>query len=359
MTSSADPAGAEGDGEAGPQAVPAAGTAGRAGGGPAPSISVVVPTYNDVAHLGDALRSIVGQTLAPVELIVADDGSDDGTEEFVRAFAAGDAGALPVRYVRLAARSGVVAARNRGIALSQGEWIANCDSDDVWAPDKLERQMRFVEQWSGKRRLALLGTHGYNMNDAGKVISPVRMGPASEPDYEQLRASGGIYYVIHSSTLYRRVDFDALGGYTTEYGAADDFDFFCRIAELGAVVNLPELLVYYRKRQGSVQLARFWDQRRGLWRLTENQRRRASGEPPLDGEQFAAQLASQPRLRRLARAADVRAMYFYRRGATNMVNGHRVRGSAELALSAALDPRRLRAGVRNVLRARSQRSRGG
>src|ERR1035441_2952065 len=105
-----------------------------------PAISVVVPTFNDVGRLGDALTSIVDQTLPPTEIVVSDDGSDDGTDQFVRQFASRHAGGVIIRYIRLSSRSGVVAARNEGIAAARGEWLATCDSDDFWAPAKLERQ---------------------------------------------------------------------------------------------------------------------------------------------------------------------------------------------------------------------------
>jgi glycosyltransferase involved in cell wall biosynthesis len=322
---------------------------------PTDSISVVVPSFNDVGRIGDALASIVEQTLPPTEIVVCDDGSDDGTEELVHDFAARGAGGVAVRYVRLASRSGVVAARNEGIAAAAGEWIATCDSDDVWAPRKLERQAAFVKGWRGRRRIALLGTHGYNMNDAKRIISPAVMGPTTEGDYDALVSTGGIFYAIHSSVLFSRADFDAVGGYTTEYGAADDFHFFCRMAERGVVINLPEPLVYYRKRAGSVQLARFWDQRQGVWRLAENQRRRRAGRPPLSREDFAGQLAAAPAWERFRRRRRALGMYYYRSGVTHLVNGGRVRGGAELVLASVMDGARIRAGLRNAVRARISR----
>jgi glycosyltransferase involved in cell wall biosynthesis len=321
------------------------------------SVSVVVPSFNDVGRIGDALESIVNQTQPPAEVVVADDGSDDGTEQFVSEFAAERGQGVDVRYVRLESRSGVVAARNEGIAVARGEWIATCDSDDVWAPTKLERQIAFLRGWSGSRRVALLGTHGYNMNDAKAVISPAIMGPTSEEDYEELRRTGRLFFVIHSSAMYSRADFQAVGGYTTEYGAADDYDFFCRMADLGVVINVPEPLVYYRKRAGSVQLARFWDQRQGVLRLTENQRRRAAGQPPIGHEEFAARLASASSWKRLRRRRKVLGMYYYRVGGTNVVNGHRLRGSWQLLLASVMDGTRLRSGVLNALRARLPRQR--
>ncbi len=321
------------------------------------TISAVVPSFNDARRIRDTLAAIAGQTLRPIEVVVCDDASDDDTEQVVARFAAEHAGELPVRYLRQPERGGVVAARNRAIEATSGEWIATCDSDDVWAPNRLERQTEVVSNWTGKRRIALIGSYGLNMNDAGKVISPARMGPTNEAEYDAIRREGRLFFVIHSSALYARADFDAVGGYTTEYGAADDFHFFCLMAERGVVVNVPEPLVYYRKRSGSVQLARFWDQQLNVQRLSENERRRVRGEPPIGAEEFEARLASASAWGRFKRGRKLRGMYYYRVGATNMVNGHRVRGGAYLALSSVLDGARLRSGVRRTLRAGSSNGR--
>ena len=319
-------------------------------------LSVVVPTYNDVARIGDALASIVNQTLPPAEIVVSDDASIDNVEQFVHDFAADQARGVHVRYVRLQSNSGDAAARNAGIAAAHGDWIAICDSDDIWAPTKLERQLSFIRDWKGERPIALLGSHGYNINDAKKVISPAVMGPASESDYEAVRQRGGLFFLIHSSILLSRADFDALGGYSTaEYGAANEFELFCRMAERGVVMNLPEPLVYYRKRAGSMQLDLFWDRHRNVLRLAENQRRRARGQALLNKDEFAAQLAAEPARARFRRRKRALGMLYYRSGATDMVNGRRVRGSLELMLSWILDGTRFRSGLRNMLRARPLR----
>jgi glycosyltransferase involved in cell wall biosynthesis len=318
------------------------------------AISVVVPTYNDVGRLGDALGAIVSQTCRPGEIVVCDDGSDDGTDQFVAEFASRHEQELPVRYMRLAGHPGVVAARNEGIAASLGEWIAECDSDDVWAADKLERQLEFLRAWKG-RPIAMLGTYGYNMNDAKKVISKAAMGPVSEADYDELRRTAGLLFVIHSSVLFPRSAWEAAGRYSTDYGAADEFDFFGRMAEQGVVVNVPEPLVYYRKRSGSMQMDLFWDKQRGAWRVAENQRRRQLGPQPSGAREFAAQLAAAPARERFRRRRHTTGMYYYRRGAAHFVNGQRARGAAELLLSSVMDAGRMRAGALGALRARLTR----
>jgi len=100
-----------------------------------PGISVIVPTYNRARLIGETLDSILRQTLPPSEVIVVDDGSTDDTESAVAAYG------TAVRYHRIE-NSGPSRARNVGVSLATQPWIALCDSDDLWLPSKLERQMR-------------------------------------------------------------------------------------------------------------------------------------------------------------------------------------------------------------------------
>lgn len=101
-----------------------------------PLVSVIIPTYNRIATLPRSIDSVLNQTFANLELIVVDDGSTDGTQEYVRGLS--DA---RVRYVRGDGNRGPAAARNLGVRLAQGEYIAFQDSDDEWHADKLEKQM--------------------------------------------------------------------------------------------------------------------------------------------------------------------------------------------------------------------------
>lgn len=105
-----------------------------------PLISCIVPVYNGELYLREAIDSILAQTYRPLEIIVVDDGSTDATPDVVAGY--GDR----LRYIRQP-NAGPGAARNHGLNLAQGEFIAFLDADDLWHPDKLARQMtRFLNR---------------------------------------------------------------------------------------------------------------------------------------------------------------------------------------------------------------------
>lgn len=101
-------------------------------------ISIVMPAYNASATVGASVASVLAQTVTDWELIVIDDGSTDGTAAILSALADGD---RRIRFLQNEKNSGASYTRNRAVALARGEWIAFLDSDDMWRPDKLEKQL--------------------------------------------------------------------------------------------------------------------------------------------------------------------------------------------------------------------------
>jgi len=104
-------------------------------------ISVIIPSYNRAATLPMAIESVLGQTYRDIELIIVDDGSTDGTEGLIRSITDSR-----LRYIKLEKNGGACRARNIGIDAARGEHIAFQDSDDRWRYDKLERQLRFLQE---------------------------------------------------------------------------------------------------------------------------------------------------------------------------------------------------------------------
>lgn len=107
-----------------------------------PTVSVVIPVYNAESFIAETVESVLRQTFADFEIVIVDDASTDGTRGILTQIAKRNA---HVRIVHNKTNLGVSKSRNRGIALSRGKYIALLDSDDLWVPDKLQRQVELIE----------------------------------------------------------------------------------------------------------------------------------------------------------------------------------------------------------------------
>lgn len=107
-----------------------------------PKVTVIMPAYNAAQFIEDAIRSVMGQTVTDWELLVIDDGSRDNTCEIVEKLAAEDS---RVHLLKNEQNMGVANTRNRGLALCRGEFAAFLDSDDIWLPEKLQKQLDLLE----------------------------------------------------------------------------------------------------------------------------------------------------------------------------------------------------------------------
>jgi len=133
-----------------------------------PLVSVVVPSHNRARLLRRTLRSILAQHLTDLEVVLVDDGSTDETPQITN-------GADPrIVVIRNQEPGGVSAARNRGIAAARGEWIAFCDDDDLWSPDKLSRQLMAAERTGA----GWVYSGDVNIDDKLHVLSG---GPPNDP----------------------------------------------------------------------------------------------------------------------------------------------------------------------------------
>ena len=105
-------------------------------------VSVVMPSYNTGSYIARSIESVVRQTHQNWELLIVDDCSTDQTDEAVRPYLADGR----IKYIKNPKNSGAAVSRNRALAMAKGKWIAFLDSDDLWLPEKLERQIAFMRQ---------------------------------------------------------------------------------------------------------------------------------------------------------------------------------------------------------------------
>ena len=188
-----------------------------------PLISAAIITHNRARYLEEAIRSVLGQTCRDVELIVVDDGSTDGTDKLVAPYLD------RIRYVRQE-HGGKAAARNAAVRLAQSDLIAFCDSDDVWYPDRLERQLAALEQHPEvgmvHGHVTVIDSNGVELPDStasGRaVFGAAHRNGASYASYaSECRC-------LSSTILVRREVFDTVGFYDPEL-PIEDYDFYLRL----------------------------------------------------------------------------------------------------------------------------------
>jgi GT2 family glycosyltransferase len=234
-------------------------------------VTVVIPTYNRADLLPKTVESVLQQSLAPVDVIVVDDGSTDDTPSVCAAFAE------PVRYIRQE-NAGVSAARNRGIRLATAEWVAFVDSDDIWHPAKLEVQLAALAANPGTRWSA----SGCEVIDEDDVPLPgsqgfravfAAIGDAREPAEKyferwlrrcEVRAGGQMHdvfagdffgllfggnVVLPSSALIQRNLLRETGMFDEGFRVAEETEFFHRVAAVADGVLVTSPLVGYRATQ--------------------------------------------------------------------------------------------------------------
>lgn len=242
-----------------------------------PTVSVVIPAYNAEDYIGEAVSSVLAQTLEDFELLVIDDGSTDATAEVVSGFSDDR-----VRLVR-GENEGASRARNRGIALSRAPWIAMLDSDDYWGPSRLE----FLVDAAQSQRVDMIADNLVLINEAGVRQGEylddegIRIsGPATIDALEYLHARVAGYETPRAGLfkpLYRRAFLSEHSlGFPEDVAGPEDYYFYCHCLLRGArFVVLPEAHYYYRLRPGSLSRAsavRFLEsQRRGIVHLIEDE----------------------------------------------------------------------------------------
>lgn len=202
-----------------------------------PSISVVMPVRNGGRDLGEALASVLGQTFGDFELIAVDDHSTDETPSLLRRAAEEDS-----RVKAIASPdTGFVAAVSAGIAAGQSEWIARMDADDRSHPDRLARQLAYLQSHA---EVDVLGTSVRVIDAEGSPAHVIRYPLDHALIALSLRAETAMH---HGTVVVRRAALAAAGGYRSERFPAEDYDLWCRLVMTGArLANLDEPLYDYR-----------------------------------------------------------------------------------------------------------------
>jgi glycosyltransferase involved in cell wall biosynthesis len=202
-----------------------------------PLVSVVIPTYNYGRFVCQAVDSALAQTYSPLEVIVVDDGSTDDTRQRLQSFG------QEIRYVYQQNKH-LSAARNNGIREARGVFIALLDSDDIWAPEKLARQVELFDRFPD---IGLVGTESFSIDDQGSRVKPDNEDPCVGQFVEVALGDlleAGMFGP--SSVVIRNECLDVVGLFDETLRSVEDLDMWLRVAARYGVLKLLEPLTGLR-----------------------------------------------------------------------------------------------------------------
>lgn len=205
------------------------------------SIAVIIPAYNSVRYLKETLDSVMHQTLPPVEVLVNDDGSTDGTPDLAESYGA------PIRVFRRS-HQGPSASRNFAASQSSCEWLAFIDSDDLWEPAKLHQQMEELERHP-QADLCYCARVAFEEENGAFRRGRVYPVPPADRIREALFRNTTF---LPSSVLIRRSTFLSVGGFDPAIRFCEDWDLWLRLLHRGVrFAACAQPLLLYRQHEGN------------------------------------------------------------------------------------------------------------
>lgn len=207
------------------------------------TVSVIIPTYNRAHLLGRSIRSIMNQTYQNFEIIVVDDGSTDNTDELIFSLVN-----EKIRYIRHEKNKGAAAARNTGIKAAKGDYIAFQDSDDIWLPEKLEKQMEVFK--TAPKKVGVVYTGFYRIIGSKRIYMPYSWVNKKDGDiYPQILAGN---FVTTQSITVRAGCLEKVGLFDENLPRLQDWEFVIRLSKHYSFEFIDEPLLYSYYTQGCI-----------------------------------------------------------------------------------------------------------
>jgi glycosyltransferase involved in cell wall biosynthesis len=232
-----------------------------------PLVSVIIPAFNCETFLPEAVESVREQSYQSLEIIIVDDGSTDGTPCLIESLGTG------IKTSRQT-NQGPAAARNSGLALAKGEFIAFLDADDLWTAGKIEQQL---EHFTGEPQTQVVVGATQRVR-AARSNNVARVGPGLEP-------VGPVWMLFSlGATLIRREVFDEVGWFDVSLRQGEDVDWFMRAREAGVSIGISrELVQWYRMHESNLTRVKKDKDRYFLAAMKKSiDRRRATSRKAMD-----------------------------------------------------------------------------
>ena len=222
-----------------------------------PKVSVIMSVYNGERYLREAIDSILNQTFKDFEFIIVDDGSIDRTLEILKEYAEKDE---RIRIITNSENIGLTKSLNKAIKFAKGKYIARMDADDISLPERLEKQIEFMEK---NPEVGLLGTAYYETNQEGEIIGRRNFSITNEKLKKVLIKYNPFF---HSSVMIKKTILDKVGLYNENIPTAQDYDLWFRIAKNYKLANLSEFLMKRRYTKEMISIKKeneqiFWAQK--------------------------------------------------------------------------------------------------
>lgn len=200
-------------------------------------VSIIMPSYNTAQYIAESIQSVLKQTYANWELIIVDDCSTDNTDEIVTSIED-----KRIRYFKNEKNSGAAVSRNKALREARGRWIAFLDSDDLWYPEKLEKQIRFMME------------NGYHFS----YTNYSEIDEASQPNGRMVTGpkritKAGMYNFCWPGCLTVMYDTEAVGlVQIADIKKNNDYALWLKVCHKAECYLLDEVLAQYRRRSGSI-----------------------------------------------------------------------------------------------------------
>jgi glycosyltransferase involved in cell wall biosynthesis len=214
-----------------------------------PKVSVIMSVYNGEKYLRQAIESILNQTFSDFEFIIVDDGSTDKTFEILEGYMKNDS---RIKVIRNERNIGLTKSLNKAIKISQGDYIARMDADDVSLPERLEKQ---IELLKSNQNLGCVGCNALIIDDEGKPIKKVTLPKTNLNQYVQKRNC-----FIHGTLTFPKYVIEEVQGYDEKMKLAQDYDLILRISKRYKLGLVDDFLYKLRIGKSTISYQNFFAQ---------------------------------------------------------------------------------------------------
>jgi glycosyltransferase involved in cell wall biosynthesis len=211
-------------------------------------LSIVICSYNRASYIGKAIKSILDQTFSDFEVIIIDDCSKDNTENIVKELIKKDS---RIKYYKNEENLGISKSRNRGISLSNGEYIAMLDSDDYWIDNrKIEKQIEILDK---NKDMGLIGSNILCINTDGQKLKESKYQTEDKDIRNKILIKNQF---AQSSIIFKKELINKIGNYNEELDVCEDYDLWLKIGKISKLANIKDITTAYLIHSGGISKQR-------------------------------------------------------------------------------------------------------